>query len=326
MPVLRLLAIVLACLWAGQGRAVEMQRNGVTYDLSIALPSGAKLGRVGNDRKFTLGGVEATFRLVQDSYGTCLKLVEERKAARKRDGFKEVNREIAEKECSIGMMDGERRVSSFYTWVERCQCYAAVHFAYASENRAKFLSIYKPVLASLKDNKAVEPTEPPPAAAVEADTPTPPVVEAATAPPPQANPNSLKMTFRNGDTTDMAINFRTRERTHAWPTAATSWSIAAGQSRTMAIACKQGVSICFGAGRVKPDKAYWGRGVQGRYACENCCYLCGGGDVAVNLLPGTIPGSQPSRDAIAASDVGIGPAAAAGLSAVAAPAQVAPAQ
>lgn len=311
MPVLRLLAAALACLWAGGALAVDMQRNGVTYDLKIALPAGAKLGRAGNDRKFTLGGVEGTFRLAQDDYDTCLKLVEERKASRRRDGYREVNREIADKECSIGMMDGGgRRVSSFYTWIDGCKCFAAVHFAYDSDDRAKFLSIYKPILASLREGDAPPAAEP---AAPAAETAAP-VAAPSPMPSPQTNPNSLKMTFRNKDAHDLLLNVRTRARTHAWPAASTSWPIAAGQSHSVAIACQQGDSICFGAGRAEPgdaDKgAYWGRGVDGRYGCENCCYICGGGDVAVNLLPGQPagPAAQPSRDAVAASDPGIGAA------------------
>lgn len=303
MPVMKLLAAALACLWAGGAFAVEMQRNGVAYDLQIALPAGAKLGRAGNDRKFTLDGVEGIFRLAQDDYETCLKLVEERKASRRRDGYREVNREIADKECSIGLMDGSgRRISSFYAWIDACKCFAAVHFAYDSDDRSKFLSMYKPILASLRasDASAAAPVAEPPA----------PAVAASPMPAPQQNPNSLKMTFRNQDGHDLLLNVRTRARTHAWPAAASSWPIAAGKSHTVAIACRQGDSICFGAGRAQPDKAYWGRGVDGSHGCENCCYLCGGGDVAVNLLPGQPagPDAQPSRDAVAASDPGIGAA------------------
>ena len=306
MPVMKLLAAALACLWAGGAFAVEMQRNGVSYDLRIALPAGAKLGRAGNDRKFTLNGVEGIFRLAQDDYETCLKLVEERKASRRRDGYREVNREIADKECSIGMMDGSgRRISSFYAWIEACKCFAAVHFAYDSDDRSKFLSMYKPILASLRASGA--------SAAAPVAEPTAPVA-ASPMPSPQQNPNSLKMTFRNQDSHDLLLNVRTRARTHAWPAAASSWPIAAGKSHTVAIACRQGDSICFGAGRAEPDDAdkgaYWGRGVDGSHGCENCCYLCGGGDVAVNLLPGQPagPDAQPSRDAVAASDPGIGAA------------------
>jgi hypothetical protein len=49
--------------------------------------------------------------------------------------------------------------------------------------------------------------------------------------------------------------------------------MAPGDTATAEIGCKTGKTVCFGANQPNHD-LYWGIGVFGDQACENCCAQC----------------------------------------------------
>ena len=153
----RLFIFLILLLFPSTGAmSVEIYRNSISYKLNVILPDGVNFKADGIDRRFFFDGIDGNLRLIQDKYNGCLPLVEERKRNWEKKGYRVTSFEPGSKDCSIGMVsDGEgRRISSFYVWIQKCGCYAALHFSYSSNNRDAFLANYQPILNSLRSNDA----------------------------------------------------------------------------------------------------------------------------------------------------------------------------
>ena len=145
---------------AAPAAALELYRNGVPYDLHAALPDGGAFDADGVDRRFALGPVKGNLRLIQDSYGDCAALVDERVSNWEKYGFDESDqRLVSESECSVSIRNpasGEI-VSSFYIRIDDCDCYAALHFRYADDTRDAYEVDAAEVIASIRSNNGLAP-------------------------------------------------------------------------------------------------------------------------------------------------------------------------
>jgi hypothetical protein len=74
------------------------------------------------------------------------------------------------------------------------------------------------------------------------------------------------------------------DRNHVWPTASTAWDLDDYASHTVHINCIRGERICYGAWQTGNSNIYWGGGYGNRQHCDNCCAVCGDGDVDKTLL------------------------------------------
>ncbi|MCV9965108.1 hypothetical protein OIU34_24815 [Pararhizobium sp. BT-229] len=354
---MRMVSIVGTCvawlsIWPTAGYAVEIYRNSTPYRLNVELPGGSKFSADGIDRKFNLGAVTGNLRLIQDKFTSCLPLVDERAENWRKHGFRRVSQDVGSKDCSVGMVNddtGERK-SSFYTWIQDCLCFAALHFAYDDGDRNEFLAVYEPILNSLRRNDrsrktgtgskdpfcdtndrfgceyltcdeqrrrghTVEWNELNPCDLPRRDDESQNVAnetdrsgtdqdsgdEAARIAAEQErerqvaeriaaeNRNKLKFTVTNGDDYQAVINFRDHNRTRVWPSPSKSYVIPSGETRTISLACQQGEWICFGANRNLGDISYWGRNIDGKQGCTDCCYRCGAGPVEFTLQSGPAP-------------------------------------
>ena len=45
----------------------------------------------------------------------------------------------------------------------------------------------------------------------------------------------------------------------------------------MSVACEEGEKICYGAWIEGDQNTYWGAGPNNPQECEDCCYVCTGG-------------------------------------------------
>ena len=104
--------------------------------------------------------------------------------------------------------------------------------------------------------------------------------------PARIDPNSLiwKIIDSCNDGLNIWFLFRNPDRTHKWP-ANDSWATRNyGNPVRQAISCNAGTRVCYGA---QPGIAfsdyYWGTGLDGRQSCKDCCYLCDGSTVELDL-------------------------------------------
>ena len=74
------------------------------------------------------------------------------------------------------------------------------------------------------------------------------------------------------------------DRNHVWPSASTAWDLDDYASHTVHINCITGERICYGAWQTGNSNIYWGGGYGNRQHCDNCCAVCGDGDVDKTLL------------------------------------------
>ncbi|MEQ1521278.1 MAG: hypothetical protein ABL936_08400 [Aestuariivirga sp.] len=121
--------IFFACLQPAEA-SVEIWRNQQQYNLDFKLPNGAKFNHDGVDRTFELGGVQGNFRLIQDDYQNCTNLIDERVGNKAKEGFTSVlNRKPGQFDCAVKLRNGStgQTASSFYIFLEKCQCFSALH-------------------------------------------------------------------------------------------------------------------------------------------------------------------------------------------------------
>ena len=147
--------VVLFILTASPSWAVEIWRNQEKYNFKVELPGGQKFVKSGIDRKFQFDGVAGNLRLIQDDYENCADLVQERKTNRAKDGFSGIRSErVGNDDCTVVMVnDAARQMSSsFYVFMSKCQCFAALHFYYAFDQREQYLAKVQPIVDSLRAN------------------------------------------------------------------------------------------------------------------------------------------------------------------------------
>ncbi|TNB46896.1 CHAT domain-containing protein [Martelella lutilitoris] len=140
--------------------ALEIYRNGVPYDINVALPDGGAFDADGVDRRFALGPVEGNLRLIQDHYDDCTALVDERISNWRKYGFDEANqRLVSESECSVTIRNSDtgETVSSFYILIDDCDCFSALHFRYADDTRDAYEAHAPDVIASIRSNNGFAP-------------------------------------------------------------------------------------------------------------------------------------------------------------------------
>lgn len=135
--------------------ALEIYRNGHPYDITASLPAGASFREDGVDRKFEIRGVSGNLRLIQDSYGNCASLIEERERNWVKYGFSEASDQyVSGNECAITIHNpasGET-VSSFYIRIDACDCYSALHFRFQENDRPDYAAAAPSIVASLRRN------------------------------------------------------------------------------------------------------------------------------------------------------------------------------
>ncbi|KJS14848.1 MAG: hypothetical protein VR78_09635 [Hoeflea sp. BRH_c9] len=111
--------------------ALELTRNGKSYNFDVKLPQGVAFKARGVDRVLSYKGVDISVRLIQDTYENCQQLVDERvNRMGSRDYFISGSWGsllISPKECRLALQGKEATIESTYTYLEICKCYAAMH-------------------------------------------------------------------------------------------------------------------------------------------------------------------------------------------------------
>lgn len=112
--------------------ALQLTRNGRSYDFDVKLPKGAAFKARGVDRVLSYKGVDISVRLIQDHYADCGQLVRERESRMlSRGGYvPDAGTVVSQKECRISLYGEGGAIDSTYTFLDACKCYAAMHVTY----------------------------------------------------------------------------------------------------------------------------------------------------------------------------------------------------
>ena len=82
------------------------------------------------------------------------------------------------------------------------------------------------------------------------------------------------------------VELYSQDREYVWPGNNEVYLLDDGETKTMSLACEEGESICYGAWIQGDQNTYWGVGPDNSQKCDNCCYVCTGGQTEqINLVP-----------------------------------------
>jgi hypothetical protein len=80
------------------------------------------------------------------------------------------------------------------------------------------------------------------------------------------------------------IAFYSQGRSVEWPGNGQAWDINDYDTHTYSLTCITGETICFGAWVTGEPAVYWGLGAHREHTCDRCCYVCGAGETARQIL------------------------------------------
>lgn len=73
------------------------------------------------------------------------------------------------------------------------------------------------------------------------------------------------------------IEFYSQDRDAAWPGGDRAYALNDSDVHTYDLECISGEKICYGAWVTSDSSVYWGAGIHGERACDDCCSICGDG-------------------------------------------------
>jgi hypothetical protein len=103
-----------------------------------------------------------------------------------------------------------------------------------------------------------------------------------------ASAQAADVTFvmKNNHPNAVEVELYSQDRNHVWPGNGEVYMLDDGEAKTMALSCKNGERICYGAWISGDKSTYWGVGPGNTEACDDCCYTCTGGNTEeINLDP-----------------------------------------
>ena len=93
-----------------------------------------------------------------------------------------------------------------------------------------------------------------------------------------ASADSLTWNIRNEHPNAIALEFYSVDANTAWPGDGEVFLLEDEDDHTFPLQCEAGETICYGAWVRGDSSQYWGAGKGGDQACEECCYVCDGGE------------------------------------------------
>lgn len=94
--------------------------------------------------------------------------------------------------------------------------------------------------------------------------------------PDQARADTMTWQLRSFHPNAVEVKFFSQNRRAIWPGADKHYTIKDYKVNSFKLNCIAGEQICYGAAVSGNLSRYWGQGVDGKKACTNCCYTCGG--------------------------------------------------
>ena len=91
---------------------------------------------------------------------------------------------------------------------------------------------------------------------------------------------------RNDHPNAVEVELYSQDREYVWPGNDEVYLLDDGETKTMSVECDEGESICYGAWIQGDQNTFWGVGPDNSQKCDNCCYICTGGQTEqINLVP-----------------------------------------
>ncbi len=111
-------------------------------------------------------------------------------------------------------------------------------------------------------------------------------IVALAAPPlaPAALAADVTFVIRNNHPNAVRVELYSQDRNHVWPGGGSDFYLDDGEAREMSLSCETGEQICYGAWLDGDEDTYWGVGPGNAEACEDCCYVCEGGQTEEIVL------------------------------------------
>jgi len=72
------------------------------------------------------------------------------------------------------------------------------------------------------------------------------------------------------------VKFFSQNRKAVWPGATSHYTLKDMKATSFKLTCVAGEKICYGAAVSGNLTKAWGMGADGKKACTECCYTCGG--------------------------------------------------
>jgi hypothetical protein len=102
--------------------------------------------------------------------------------------------------------------------------------------------------------------------------------------PPVACADNLVWRVKNSYRHKVQIAFYSQSRSVEWPGNDQGWDLNDAGTHTYNLTCVTGERICFGAWATGDPSVYWGIGARHEHGCDRCCYVCGAGETARQIL------------------------------------------
>lgn len=80
------------------------------------------------------------------------------------------------------------------------------------------------------------------------------------------------------------IEFYSQDRNHIWPGNGEVFSLNDDQVIEIPLSCVPQETICYGGWLRGSEDLIWGVGKDNSASCEDCCYVCDGGETPVIVL------------------------------------------
>jgi hypothetical protein len=96
--------------------------------------------------------------------------------------------------------------------------------------------------------------------------------------------SDVTFVIRNNHPNAVRVELYSQDRNYVWPGKGKDFYLDDGEAREMSLACEEGEQICYGAWIDGDEETYWGVGPGNAETCEDCCYVCEGGQTEEIVL------------------------------------------
>ena len=100
----------------------------------------------------------------------------------------------------------------------------------------------------------------------------------------QAFADELVWRIKSEHPNQVSVEFYSQDRNHVWPGGGEVHIIKDWDTHTYSLTCDDGEKICYGAWVRNDSSTYWCAGNDGGQACDNCCAVCGHGELKTQVL------------------------------------------
>lgn len=106
------------------------------------------------------------------------------------------------------------------------------------------------------------------------------------APSTAALASDVTFAIKNSHPNAVEVELYSQDRKHVWPGGNEVYYLDDGETKSMALSCDEGETICYGAWISGDRGSYWGVGPDNVQDCDDCCYTCEGGETEeIELVP-----------------------------------------